>query len=115
MPTIIYGIDLEGKFKPLDVREAIVRCFAKAHSRILEEACQYCPGISEEELKKFKEINSRELVRRYFQEVGGDFNNPDKDSLIKVCDKLKAFASNFRGEKIIRKNYSDIMRLINKL
>ena len=115
MSTTIYGLNPEKKFTPLDVREAIIRCFIKAHSRILEETCGDCPGISAEELRKFKELNVRELVRQYFTEVGGNYDQPDKESLIKVCDKLKEFAFHFRGWKIIEKNYKQIMTLINKL
>jgi hypothetical protein len=115
MTNHFYGLNPKEKFTPLDVREAVVWCFIKAHGKILEETCRDSSEIPPEELKKFKELNVRELVWQYFVEVGGDYNRPNKESLVKVCDKLKEFASHFRGQKIIAKNYEQMMKLINKL
>ena len=106
MAEKIYGIDLEEELTPLKVRDAIIQCFFEAHcadSDVVEagqEASQeYCSTI----------------VRKAFDDTGGDFDNPTKESILKVMGQLAEFAKNFRDPKIIEKHYSQIMSLVEKL
>ncbi len=109
----IYGVDPDKKVTPIVARDAMVACFVKAHSKILEDLKQYS-DVSEEEFEKVKRLDVELLVKKFFSDVGGDYDHPTKESLIKVCDKLAEFAKNFRNPKIITKHYNEIMSLIKK-
>ena len=111
----IYGVDLSKKITPVMVRDAIIECFVKAHSKILEMMKEYHEFKSEEEFEQMKHINIKYLIKSKFEEIGVDFDNPSKEDLIAVIDKLKDYASNFRKPEIIKKHYSEIMLLINRL
>ena len=113
---IIYGVDTEKPFTLINVRDAIVECFVNAHTEVLAKAYkEISKGMKEGDLKKLQELNVVMLIQRYFTEVGGDFNEPTKESIIAVCNKLAEFAKKFRGEEIIKKHYGEIMQLINGL
>jgi hypothetical protein len=114
MTNIIYGVNVESDFTAKDVREAILLCFEKAHNDILEQTYA-SQTLSPEEIKNLKNMDVKMLVKRLFEKTGGDYENPTKESLIKVIDGLKEFAINFRAEDIAERNYRQIMILINKL
>lgn len=105
MMAKIYGIDPEKDITAIDVRNALTECFYEAHCSDTflrgeeEKSRDYCDNI----------------VRKAFEETGGDFDNPDKNSLINAVGYLKDFAKNFRDPKIIEKHASQIMKLIEKL
>lgn len=114
--TIIYGVDTDKPFTPVDVREAIIGCFIEAHGEVLEQDLgSLVEEVGKEEFEKMKEINIRQLVRNFFEATYGDFENPTKEALIAVCDKLADFAKSFRQPEIIKKHYGEIMQLVNKL
>jgi hypothetical protein len=51
-----------------------------------------------------------------FEETGGDFNNPTKETLIQVVMKLKEYATHAsRDSGIIEKHAEEITQLIDKL
>lgn len=111
----IYGLDSSQPYNSTDVRNAIINCFVRAHKRELDKMKEYGDGISDEEFEKMKSIDVIILVKRFFKEIGGDYENPTKESIRKVCDKLAEFASNFRSQDEIKKHYGEIMGLINEL
>ena len=113
--NIIYGVDISKEVTPIMVRDAIIDCFTNAHSGILEEMRDYADFKSEEELLEMKHKTVKSLIESKFKEVGGDFNNPTKDTLIQVVTKLAEYASSFREPIIIDKHVYEIMSLINKL
>jgi hypothetical protein len=76
---------------------------------------EYADIKSEEELKEMKHKTVKSLIESKFKEVGGDFNNPTKDTLIQVVGKLAEYASSFREPIVIDKHVYEIMSLINKL
>lgn len=115
MTEEIFGINPSKDFTLLDVREAIIECFVRAHSSALEEGREALSDISDKEFAEIKEMNVRQFVEKVFEETGVDFENPTKEGLVKVCDQLREFAANFRGQETISKNYNKIMSLINKL
>jgi hypothetical protein len=115
MAEKIYGVDPESEFSTVDVRDAIIGCFVQAHGRVLEEGREAIKELSEEEFEKIKELNVEQLVRKLFDEIGVDYENPTKESLVKVCDRLREFAKNFRNQDMIRDNYNKIMKLVEKL
>jgi len=114
--AIIYGVDTDKQVTPEQVRDAVIECFKQAHSAVLKsDFGKYVEEMKQEEFEKLKEINVAQMVRGYFKEVGGDFEKPTKEMIIKVCDKLAEFAENFRAHDIIKKHYGEIMQLVNKL
>ena len=115
--VIIYGVDTEKPITPKDVRDAIVRCFVEAHGEILDlmRGTGSATSVSDEDFEKMKKMNVKELIRGFFQEAGGDYENPTKESLIAVCDRLAEFAKNFRKPEVIEKHYGEIMQLMEKL
>lgn len=116
MAQEIYGIDPDKKFNAKDVRDAIILCFTQAHQKVLDEYRKYnVSGMNEQEIEEMKKMNVEILVKKFFKKIGGDFENPKKEDLIKVCDELAEFAKNFRDQKTVKKNYNQIASLIKKL
>lgn len=110
-----YGVDLTKEITPIMVRDAIIGCFVKAHSDILEMMKECHDFKSKEEFEEMKQIDVKLLVKSKFEEVGADFDNPSKKDLIAVIGKLADFARNFRKPEIIKKHYDQIMQLIDRL
>ncbi len=114
--AIIYGVDTSKSYGPIEVRDAIIDCFTEAHSEILEKDIdEFAAGINSEDVEKIKNISVKLMVKNYFNETGDNFENPTKESLIAVCDKLAEFARNFRADEIIKKHYREIMQLVEGL
>lgn len=101
----IYGVDTDAEINPLKVRDAITECFAQAHCADV--------GLSanDDEGKKYCVM----VVRKAFIDTGGDFENPTKESLLKVIDGLAEFAKKFRDQETIKKHYGEIMSLIERM
>lgn len=110
----IYGVDPDGDVNPHNVRDAILKCFLQAHDEILDDMREY-GNPTEEEMKKLKEMNIDAIIKKFFKEIDGDFDNPTKEQLRSVCDKLGEFSANFRNPEIVRKHYAEMMSLIDKL
>ena len=113
--NIIYGVDITKKFTPVMVRDAIIDCFTKAHSDVLDEMKDYTDFDSEEKIENMKRETVKILVESKFKEVGGDFNKPTRTTLMQVIMKLAEYASEFRDPSVIDKHFDEIMQLINKL
>lgn len=109
----IYGIDLSKKFNTKDVRDAIIKCFIQAHKEVLKTL--HDNSLSKKEMKEMEELSVELLIKSKMKENGSNFKNPTKEDLIKLCNSLAEYAKTFRNEKIIKKNYSSIMKLIEKL
>jgi hypothetical protein len=71
--------------------------------------------INEGHLEEFKYQHSELLIRKFFQEVNGDFDYPTKQSLRDVVSYCKNFASSFRDPTIIQNNAQLIGKLIDKI
>lgn len=103
----IYGIDTNKKITPLMVRDAIVECFYLAH-------CAET-GISAKVDNQSNKDYCQSIIKKAFDDTGGDFNTPDKDSILAVLDYLADFSKNFRDPSIIEKHYNQIMTLVDKI
>ena len=113
---IIYGVDLSKKVTPIMVRDAIIRCFVKAHSDVLDDMREYGEFKTEEEFEKMKNLQVKYLIETMFEDIGGDFNNPTKEQLSKIVIKLKEYAAaSLRKPEVIEKHASEIKRLIEKI
>ena len=105
MSEKIYGVDPDQEITPLMVRDAIVKCFYKAH----------CADAQLAQEKEMGQPYCQEIVKKAFADSGGDFEKPTKKSIMDSLEKLKEFAANFRNPSIIEKHYSEIMKLVNRL
>jgi hypothetical protein len=110
--SCIYGVDLSGKITPIQVRDAIIKCFSQAQEELMEYMKE-TTGIKPEDIEK---MYVDFVIENVFEELGGDFKNPTKETLIKVVMKLKKHAASiFRNPEIIEKHAGEIGQLIDKL
>ncbi len=89
------------------VRDAIVLCFEQAHDHVTNESLN--PVLKDfwsEGVKKPTKSNVEAIVRRAFRKSGGDFNVPDKASIIEAMDWLTEFSKKFREPDVITKHYN---------
>ena len=100
---------------PIYVRDAIINCFYEAHEDVLNEMFAVTNYSSDTESKTTKHNHIKIMIKTLFERVNGDFDNPNKESLIKVIDQCAQYAQNFRDDGTIEKNYNKIMEMINKL
>jgi hypothetical protein len=113
--NIIYGVDVTKNVTPVMVRDAIIKCFYEAHCNVLDLARETFGHPPKQKFEKMKKSHIKELVQDIFHKIGGDFNKPTKDNLLKVLQNLKKFATIYRKPDVIKKHVSEIMLLINKL
>jgi len=113
--NIIYGVDVTKNVTPVMVRDAIIQCFYEAHCNVLELARETFGHPPKKKFEEMKKMHVEELIHDAFDKIGGDFNKPTKDNLLKVLENLKEFASIYRKPDVIKKHVSEIMLLINKL
>lgn len=111
----IYGVDLSGEITPVMVRDALLECFSEAHKKTLEQGVDFDDDSGSQELRKLSDMNAEILIKKYFEEVGGDFENPKKEDFVKVMNKLAEFSRTFRGPEIVEKHYGEIMELVERL
>ena len=110
--SCIYGVDLSGKITPIQVRDAIIKCFSQAQ----EELMKYMRETAEFKPEEIEKMYVDSIIEKAFEEVGGDFKNPTKETLIQVIMKLKEYAAGvFRDHEIIEKHAGEIKQLIDKL
>lgn len=111
----IYGVKLDDDITPIDVRNAIIQCYYEADLKVLEKLFQQSDfeSIQDEKETKYKHVQL--FIKKIFDEVQADFNNPSKESLIEVINKCKDLAKMFRSEELIEQHYKEIMILISKL
>ncbi|MCX6800574.1 MAG: hypothetical protein NTZ73_00065 [Candidatus Diapherotrites archaeon] len=118
--AIIYGVDTGNPVAPLMVRDAIIRCFIAAHSKQLEGVRTFRKFDSDGDFENFKLQYIDVFIRGIFCKAGfcggnGSYSNPTKESLMKVVEALKEYASEFRSQDVIEQHASEIMTLINLL
>ena len=110
--SYIYGVDLSGKITPVQVRDAIIKCFSQAQ----EELIEYMKETTKFKPEKIEKMYVDSIIEKAFAEVDGDFKNPTKETLIQVVMKLKEYARDvFRDSEIIEKHAGEIQQLIDKL
>jgi hypothetical protein len=108
----IYGVDLSEKITPLQVRDAIVRCFSIAQ----EDLKKYVKENTDIAPEKIERFFVDYLIEKAFKDVGGDFHNPTKESLLQVVRQLQEHAIKaFRDSSIIQNHTEEIKQLIDKL
>jgi len=111
---LIYGVNPEDDINPIIIRDAMLKCFFEADKDVLKKLFLKSDFQSNEDIeigKKHVEI----VIKKMFNDVNGDFNNPTKKSLINVVNKCKEYAGLFRDKETIEKHANEIMTLINML
>ncbi|MBR9706576.1 hypothetical protein GOV14_06070 [Candidatus Pacearchaeota archaeon] len=111
----IYGVDISKTICGLDVRDAIIRCFSKAHNNALDNEREGMDNLSKEEKESTKKIEVIALIKKVFSGVDGNFDDPTKNDLKKVISALKDYSKDFRDKKIIKKHYLEIEKLIDNI
>lgn len=110
----IYGVNLKDDVNPLMVRDAILKCFFEAERDVIIKLFQKSDFETSDNIeigKKHVEI----IIKKIFEDVDGDFDNPSKENLIDVVNKCKEYACLFRNKEIIEKHANEIMILIDRL
>lgn len=102
----IYGIDPEKEVTPAMVRDAIIECFFQAHCQATELE------MGEGDMSK---VYCKSLVEKAFEDSGGDFYKPNKESIIKAMGELRKFSKEFRNQGVIEEHTREIMILVDKL
>ena len=113
--NIIYGVDATKDVTPRMVRDAIIQCYYEADKKVLERLFPESDFDTIDQENETKRKHVEILIKRIFDEVDADFDQPTKESLKHVIDKCKEFASCFRDEEIINKHYSEILGLIERI
>jgi hypothetical protein len=98
----------------------MIRCFAEAHSKELDGMRSFRKFESDEHFEDFKMQYVRVFIKGMFCAAGfcsgnGTYENPTKNSLLKVIEKLKEYSADFRGQDIIDRHAAEVMLLVKKL
>jgi len=64
---------------------------------------------------KTSKLYCQEAVKKAFADSKGNFDTPDKTSLIKAMEKLAELSKNFRNQETIQKHFSEMMMLVSRL
>lgn len=115
MSDIIYGLNIKKEITPIKVRDAIKKCFLAAHRDILDSLKEYDLLKSEKEFRAMKDLDVTLLIKKFFEDSGGDYDAPTKESLKKVVDMLSDYACKFRKPEIVKKHKELIMKAVNCL
>ena len=113
--NVIYGVDITKKVTPVLVRDAIIQCYYEAHCDVLELAKDAFYNPPKEKFEEMKKSHVKELIENFICEAGGNFENPSKNCLIHVLNRLQNIAKTYRETEIINKHVNEINQLIDKL
>ena len=103
--TIVFGVDDSKINSPIIVRQGLEECFFQAH-------CKDTGLIGEAGSNR---IYCKELIKNAFKKIDADYENPTKESLIKVVDYLASFSKMFRDPNIIEEHKRQMIPLIMAL
>ena len=78
----IYGVKLDDDITPIDVRNAIIQCYYEADLQVLQKLFQQSDFESVQDEKDTKYKHVQLFIKKIFDEVQADFNNPSKESLM---------------------------------
>ena len=115
MARIVYGVDVESDFSCIDARDAIVRCFVEAHDAVLQETMFSESTIDPEKIEQIKHLDVKLLISQMFAKICGDFEHPDKATLMQLVEKLGQFSLSFRSTEAIEQHAAEIKLLLDRL
>lgn len=102
----MYGVELGDLITPEKVLKVIIECFFQAHC------------LDSQLVDSTPEVNHsycEQLVKQKFQEVGGNYDVPSKESLLKLVESLAKYSEGFRDKTVIEQHLREISALIDQL
>jgi hypothetical protein len=103
--------EIEEPITSMAVRDAILHCFYEAHKDLIKNSVD----MPEEQKELFSEVSIKNIIVERFQKVGGDFENPTKESLFYVIISLTDIAKSFRDINMIVNHFLEMLKLIDKI
>jgi len=101
----IYGVEITSGITPAQAREALVECFYEAHGQSTGMTMN-----SQQEIETVKNYCML-CVKNAFDQTGGSFESPTKESILKVVDYLARFSAYFRDPAVIEKHKNEILQV----
>lgn len=112
----LWGVELDSDYNSTNVRDAMLRCFIQANGDAIAKSAVMKLPEDEKEKKKMIEQMTESFIRKAFEETGGNYNSPTKQSIMAALDKLKIYAaSQNHSQEMIEKHASEITKLTNGL
>lgn len=113
--NILFGIDVtRNDITATEVRDALIPCFAAAHHMALMEQ-EKPEDLSPRLFNGMSLANAELVIKKFFFEIGADYDHPTKKNLQDVMLKLAEYSKNFRSEEVIRQNMEEIGKLVGRL
>jgi hypothetical protein len=109
MDKFIYGLDLGQPFDAKMVRDAVAECLYQANCDCVRNGEE---GLLGDNIQK---ETCRAMVEHAFSASGGDYQHPDKQSLLQAIDNLQVYALSFRESDVVRKHHQQMLDIINML
>ncbi|MBU1087553.1 MAG: hypothetical protein KKD05_08590 [Candidatus Omnitrophica bacterium] len=108
----LQGEDLKD-LNPQKARDLIIKCFFEAQKETFKRAKQKF-GKSSDDTDVSQRIIS--VVKLTFQQINADFDQPTKESLLKVIERLAAMSASWgTPEDIIEHHKKQIQRVLSQL
>ena len=76
----IYGINFHENITPIMVRDAIIECYYQADLEVLDDLFQSSVFKSVEDEEDSKRKHVELMIKKFFDDVKGDFYNPTNES-----------------------------------
>jgi hypothetical protein len=113
--NIIFGVDVtRNDITATEVRDALIPCFAAAHRMALLEQ-ERPEDLSPRVFDGMSLANAEVVIKKFFFEIGADYNHPTKKNLEDVMLKLAEYSKNFRREVVVKQNMDEMGRLLERL
>ncbi|MBU1074672.1 hypothetical protein KJ733_01035 [Patescibacteria group bacterium] len=112
----LWGVELDSDYNSTDVRDAMLKCFVKANGDAIAKSGVMQLPEDENEKKKVIEQMTESFVKKAFEETGGDYNSPTKQSIMAALEKLKQYAAGQNhSQEMIEKHASEITKIADGL
>ncbi len=98
-------IKSKDEITPIEVRDKIAKCFSDIH----------CGKTELESSSNLAKSYCENIVQKAFLVTGGDYSNPDKESLLKALGYLSRFSESFFSKKEMEDNHNKMSSLIEKI
>ena len=114
-PRCIYGVVIDSKPTPEQIRDAMLECFREAHREAMERDFKMGKLSSRKDFKKYEQSYTEFILRQMFEQAGGSFDHPTKKTLKKVVSLLSDFSVHFRSREIVEKHKKEFEKLLNNV
>ena len=114
--SCIWGVELDSNYGPKEVRDAVIVCFVQANGDMVLRMSGATVPTNEKEKEALTKELVEDLIRKTFEKSGEDFENPTKESILKVLEHLKEIARKVhQDESAIGSHYAEIKKLVDGL